>query len=180
MSAESAENRKAYSGRHAPLQYLVIDVFEASKSHLEALLQAYTDCITSWPTLFILQSISCVNQVFILNIYTAASRPYCVSAIWAKADDISEFLWTRLTFSCSNIHLFHRPPLISSTSIYSTIMADHSRDPCPWVTLSDFGGAFAMGVSSWFYPIPPPMHRDQYTQHDKMRTVFGTNRMNIT
>ncbi|KAG7009624.1 mitochondrial import inner membrane translocase subunit [Physcia stellaris] len=24
-------------------------------------------------------------------------------------------------------------------------MADHSRDPCPWVTLSDFGGAFAMG-----------------------------------
>lgn len=24
---------------------------------------------------------------------------------------------------------------------------DHSRDPCPWVTLSDFGGAFCMGVS---------------------------------
>ncbi|KAL9002399.1 MAG: hypothetical protein Q9188_004670 [Gyalolechia gomerana] len=23
---------------------------------------------------------------------------------------------------------------------------DHSRDPCPWVTLSDFGGAFCMGV----------------------------------
>ncbi|GMF73259.1 unnamed protein product [Aspergillus oryzae] len=24
---------------------------------------------------------------------------------------------------------------------------DHSRDPCPWVALSDFGGAFCMGVS---------------------------------
>lgn len=22
---------------------------------------------------------------------------------------------------------------------------DHSRDPCPWVILNDFGGAFAMG-----------------------------------
>lgn len=26
-------------------------------------------------------------------------------------------------------------------------MADHSRDPCPIVILSDFGGAFSMGVS---------------------------------
>lgn len=24
---------------------------------------------------------------------------------------------------------------------------DHGRDPCPWVILNDFGGAFAMGVS---------------------------------
>jgi hypothetical protein len=24
---------------------------------------------------------------------------------------------------------------------------DHSRDPCPWVIINDFGGAFAMGVS---------------------------------
>ncbi|KAK4933835.1 translocase of the inner membrane, partial [Elasticomyces elasticus] len=23
---------------------------------------------------------------------------------------------------------------------------DHSRDPCPWVALSDFGGAFCMGA----------------------------------
>lgn len=23
---------------------------------------------------------------------------------------------------------------------------DHTRDPCPWVILNDFGGAFAMGV----------------------------------
>ncbi|CAG8883933.1 unnamed protein product [Penicillium nalgiovense] len=23
---------------------------------------------------------------------------------------------------------------------------DHTRDPCPWVALSDFGGAFAMGA----------------------------------
>lgn len=29
---------------------------------------------------------------------------------------------------------------------------DHSRDPCPWVALSDFGGAFSMGVR----PPPPP------------------------
>ncbi|KAJ4468132.1 Tim17-domain-containing protein [Lentinula aciculospora] len=24
--------------------------------------------------------------------------------------------------------------------------ADHTRDPCPWVVLNDFGGAFAMGA----------------------------------
>ena len=24
---------------------------------------------------------------------------------------------------------------------------DHGRDPCPWVILNDFGGAFCMGVS---------------------------------
>ena len=29
---------------------------------------------------------------------------------------------------------------------------DHSRDPCPWVTLSDFGGAFSMGA---MYALPP-------------------------
>lgn len=23
---------------------------------------------------------------------------------------------------------------------------DHTRDPCPWVTLNDFGGAFCMGA----------------------------------
>lgn len=25
---------------------------------------------------------------------------------------------------------------------------DHTRDPCPWVILNDFGGAFAMGGES--------------------------------
>ncbi|OLN97028.1 Mitochondrial import inner membrane translocase subunit tim17 [Colletotrichum chlorophyti] len=25
---------------------------------------------------------------------------------------------------------------------------DHGRDPCPWVILNDFGGAFAMGLTS--------------------------------
>lgn len=25
---------------------------------------------------------------------------------------------------------------------------DHARDPCPWVVLNDFGGAFCMGVCS--------------------------------
>jgi len=39
---------------------------------------------------------------------------------------------------------------------------DHGRDPCPWVVLNDFGGAFAMGVRT--YPSPgtesflPPGH----------------------
>ena len=27
---------------------------------------------------------------------------------------------------------------------------DHGRDPCPWVILNDFGGAFCMGVSLAF------------------------------
>ena len=31
---------------------------------------------------------------------------------------------------------------------------DHSRDPCPWVALSDFGGAFCMGVRYAFYKFP--------------------------
>ena len=26
---------------------------------------------------------------------------------------------------------------------------DHTRDPCPWVALNDFGGAFCMGVCSF-------------------------------
>lgn len=30
----------------------------------------------------------------------------------------------------------------------SNVEADHTRDPCPMVVISDFGGAFAMGVSS--------------------------------
>jgi hypothetical protein len=33
------------------------------------------------------------------------------------------------------------PPLPSTSHIM-----DHSRDPCPWVALSDFGGAFCMGA----------------------------------
>lgn len=28
---------------------------------------------------------------------------------------------------------------------------DHTRDPCPWVALNDFGGAFCMGVCA----VPP-------------------------
>ncbi|KAI4746740.1 hypothetical protein E4T50_02877 [Aureobasidium sp. EXF-12298] len=27
-----------------------------------------------------------------------------------------------------------------------TLAMDHSRDPCPWVALNDFGGAFCMGA----------------------------------
>lgn len=33
---------------------------------------------------------------------------------------------------------------------------DHGRDPCPWVILNDFGGAFCMGVSS---PLNLALHR---------------------
>lgn len=38
-----------------------------------------------------------------------------------------------------------------SVAFYSLVfrlvyIMDHSRDPCPWVALSDFGGAFCMGV----------------------------------
>lgn len=28
---------------------------------------------------------------------------------------------------------------------------DHTRDPCPWVALNDFGGAFCMGVCDIIY-----------------------------
>lgn len=30
---------------------------------------------------------------------------------------------------------------------------DHGRDPCPWVILNDFGGAFCMGVSFSSLPL---------------------------
>lgn len=43
-------------------------------------------------------------------------------------------------------------------------MADHSRDPCPWVTLQDFGGAFCMGVRFPFrHPFPPGPSRNLLT-----------------
>ena len=36
---------------------------------------------------------------------------------------------------------------------------DHSRDPCPWVALNDFGGAFCMGVRmARFNPQAPANH----------------------
>ncbi|THW68580.1 hypothetical protein D6D25_01332, partial [Aureobasidium pullulans] len=39
-------------------------------------------------------------------------------------------------------------PLSSSdqTDTHLTFAMDHSRDPCPWVALNDFGGAFCMGA----------------------------------
>lgn len=45
------------------------------------------------------------------------------------------------------------PSCIHSESTYTAM--DHSRDPCPWVILNDFGGAFAMGVR---YLGPTPWH----------------------
>jgi hypothetical protein len=44
------------------------------------------------------------------------------------------------------------PSGLTQTSSLSTMAQeshhglDHSRDPCPWVALSDFGGAFCMGA----------------------------------
>ena len=42
------------------------------------------------------------------------------------------------------------PPVVARTvlPVVSHSKMDHSRDPCPWVILNDFGGAFAMGVGT--------------------------------
>lgn len=39
---------------------------------------------------------------------------------------------------------FRRRIVLQQPSLLHTM--DHTRDPCPWVALSDFGGAFCMGV----------------------------------
>ena len=49
---------------------------------------------------------------------------------------------------------------------------DHSRDPCPWVVLSDFGGAFAMGVGS-------PHHSLQHIRANKKKKPLGRRRRNL-
>ncbi|THX90998.1 hypothetical protein D6D08_03517, partial [Aureobasidium pullulans] len=36
--------------------------------------------------------------------------------------------------------------LFNQTDTHLTFAMDHSRDPCPWVALNDFGGAFCMGA----------------------------------
>lgn len=48
------------------------------------------------------------------------------------------------------------PPSFPRNSVLSTSnrTMDHSRDPCPWVIINDFGGAFSMGVSR--HPVLPP------------------------
>lgn len=38
-----------------------------------------------------------------------------------------------------------------------TATMNHERDPCPWVVLNDFGGAFCMGVRD-IPPHPPLPH----------------------
>lgn len=46
---------------------------------------------------------------------------------------------------------------------------DHGRDPCPYVILNDFGGAFAMGVRPDLLrrPIRDPFDRNfQFPQSD--------------
>ncbi|POW05593.1 hypothetical protein PSHT_10712, partial [Puccinia striiformis] len=49
-------------------------------------------------------------------------------------------LFTRL-FAENN-----RPIAPPPAKQYTMSHSDHSRDPCPWVVLNDFGGAFAMGA----------------------------------
>jgi len=39
------------------------------------------------------------------------------------------------------------PSVFAPYTTFKMVM-DHTRDPCPWVILNDFGGAFAMGVGS--------------------------------
>jgi hypothetical protein len=51
-------------------------------------------------------------------------------------------IWTRPSATASSETA--RCPRTSTHDEYGTM--DHSRDPCPWVILNDFGGAFAMGV----------------------------------
>ena len=58
--------------------------------------------------------------------------------------------------SAQGIRLISALTLLASLLITSLVAPrrskkrsmDHSRDPCPWVALSDFGGAFCMGVCS--------------------------------
>lgn len=47
-----------------------------------------------------------------------------------------------------------RTHLLHSLPPQHTMAMDHGRDPCPWVILNDFGGAFSMGVRP-HHPCPP-------------------------
>ena len=57
--------------------------------------------------------------------------------------DPSNPLFTRHPSRVSPPQLLLRHALSRLSSPHTM---DHSRDPCPWVALSDFGGAFCMGV----------------------------------
>ena len=57
-------------------------------------------------------------------------------------------------------------PSLSGIEYSATLKMDHSQDPCPWVILSNFGGAFSMGVrllslpliyQSWLIYVLPPL-----------------------
>ncbi|KAK1846591.1 hypothetical protein CCHR01_10754 [Colletotrichum chrysophilum] len=53
---------------------------------------------------------------------------------------------------------------------------DHTRDPCPWVILNDFGGAFAMGGIKGFRNSPYGERRIGAISAIKMRApVLGGN-----
>lgn len=57
----------------------------------------------------------------------------------------------RLAAVQHHAHAHLSPPLLCRRfGLYRHIVLkmDHSRDPCPWVILNDFGGAFAMGVGA--------------------------------
>jgi hypothetical protein len=50
------------------------------------------------------------------------------------------------------------------------MVMDHTRDPCPWVILNDFGGAFAMGVGS----ITPSSTTRANDLHRLLEVQYGT------
>lgn len=55
----------------------------------------------------------------------------------------------RLAAVQHHVHAHLDLPLCVADSVFIAVpqsKMDHSRDPCPWVILNDFGGAFAMGV----------------------------------
>jgi len=51
---------------------------------------------------------------------------------------------------------------------------DHSRDPCPWVALSDFGGAFCMGVcvSQFYFIVPSIFHEHEVSTKSSANTCL--------
>ncbi|KAL8904102.1 MAG: hypothetical protein Q9207_003493 [Kuettlingeria erythrocarpa] len=52
---------------------------------------------------------------------------------------------------------------------------DHSREPCPWVALGDFGGAFCMGVSDYRmgYFNMHPLSSDSLTLDSHLQGIGG-------
>ena len=67
----------------------------------------------------------------------SANRLFFFPFLTTKADDIAP---------ASSPSASPQPDLPSPAFLSSPTAMDHGRDPCPYVILNDFGGAFAMGV----------------------------------